>query len=112
MSTVFHNISLRNYLEPSANTYEILQLFKDVRERNQYKDEIEKIEKEMRFFLETEGMVEIKDTGALSYEDLLLLLLLLDFVWFPLVKTFIINWGKSMVPHGMRWDLNDVQRRF
>ena len=46
----------------------------------------------------------------MAYEDLLLLLL--DFVWFPLVKTFIINWGKSMVPHGMRWDLNDVQRRF
>ena len=107
MSTVFHNISLRNYLEPSANTYEILQLFKDVRERNQYKDKIEKIEKEMRFYLETEGMVEMKDTGVLSYEDLLLLLLLLDFVWFPLVKTFIIDWGKSMVP-----DLNDVQRRF
>ena len=53
----------------------------------------------MRFFLETEGMVEMKDTGVLSYEDLLLLLLLLlDFVWFPLVKTFIIDWGKSMVP--------------
>ena len=52
----------------------------------------------MRFFLETEGMVEMKDTGVLSNEDLLLLLLLLDFVWFPLVKTFIIDWGKSMVP--------------
>ena len=55
-------------------------MFKDVHERNQYIYETEKIEKEMRFFLETEGMVEMKDTGVPSYEDLLLLLL--DFVGF------------------------------
>lgn len=95
-----------NFLKPS---YIMVTFFKNALERIQYMEEIEKIKKEMCFFLVTEDTVEMKDSCVLSYEDLLLVL---DFVWFPLVKTFIINWGISMVPHIMRWNLDDVQRRF
>ena len=76
-------VSVMNGINIVKPSYIMVTFFKDVHERNQYIYEIEKIEKEMRFFLETEDMVEMKDTGVLSYEDLLLLL---DFV-FCMVST-------------------------
>ena len=54
----------------------------------------------MRFFLETEDMVEMKDTGVLSYEDLLLLL---DFV-FCMVTTSKDFYYRLVKEYGTAWN--------